>query len=108
MYNEVLVFEKKERVPMSRELVTKHLEHRFGDPGFAPAGYRATIENEERGVFRTQTGIEVVVTPRYVSSVLGSDDDGRGNTICALLYAGEYVALALYNQENKTIIVVEY
>ena len=107
-YDDTLTFEKNERVPVPPEVQTEHLKNRFGDPSQAPADYRAMIAEEERGVFRTQMGIEVVVTPRYVGSTLGSNDDGRGNTICTLHYAGEYVALAFYNEQDRTITAVQH
>lgn len=108
VYDETLVFEKIERLPVPEEIQEQHLRHRFVDPSRAPADYSVMISEEERGVFRTETGVEVVVTPRYVGSTLGSNDDGRGNTICALLYAGEYTALAFYNEQSRIIEAVEY
>lgn len=106
-YNETLTFIRKEKVPVPDDIVERHLsvvsETEKKDPV-----YREMISTQEQAFFKTDNGIEVIVSPRYVGSTLGSNDDGRGNTICALLYNGEYVALALYNESKREIFAHEY
>jgi len=69
---------------------------------------KEVISKQERAVFRTNKGNEVIVSPRYEGSHIGSNDNDRGDTICAFLYNGEHVALADYNEQKQEVIVMEY
>lgn len=102
VYNVRLIFIGKENVVISADIIEQHVRH-TSDPEC-----RKLIEFKEQAKFQTETGNEIVVTPRYVGSKLGSDDDGRGNTICAFDFNGKYVALALYNENEKKIVAHEY
>ncbi|MBI2669683.1 MAG: hypothetical protein HYX20_00840 [Candidatus Yanofskybacteria bacterium] len=70
----------------------------------------------EEAVFETKSEPRhnIRITPRYVGSSIGSCDfsDGRGRnvTICAFFFDREYVALALFteNEENIEINPHEY
>jgi len=52
---------------------------------------------------RTEPKHEIRITPRYVGSIIGSADfndrDGKPTTVCAFLFDGEYVALALFKED---------
>jgi hypothetical protein len=106
-YNETLTFIRKEKVPVPEHIVEK-LQEILSQQGINDPKYREMISTQEQALFKTDNGIEVMVSPRYVGSILGNDDDGRGNTICALSFDGEYVALALYNESEREIVAHEY
>jgi hypothetical protein len=68
-YNETLMFVRKEKVPVPPDIIAWHLsvvsEGEKNDPA-----YREIISTQERALFRTDSGIEVIVSPRYVGSTL--------------------------------------
>ena len=118
-YNEELEFLEKKEIRVPREVLEGHLENvrknRAGadfiqcrDKKLSEAEYIKLIEIREEAWFKTDKGESVIVAPRYAGSVLGSDDDGQGNTMCALFVNGEYVALAFYNETTKEIIAHEH
>lgn len=49
----------------------------------------------------------IIVTPKSVSSKLGDNDDGKGNTICNVYINKTFFSTALYNQEKKEIRIAE-
>ena len=76
-YNEILTFIRKEKVLMPDDIVERHLSV-VSESERNNLAYRAMISTQERALFKTDNGIEVIVSPRYVGSALGSSDDGRG------------------------------
>lgn len=104
-YDSVLTFLGKESVAVPPNVVEEHLKiaRKTSDPD-----YKQLVETDEQARFQTETDEIVVVSPRYVGSKLGSNDDGEGNTVCAFYFNGEYVALALYNEGQKQIVALEY
>lgn len=103
-YDERLTFVERKSVAIPEDIVKHHLEVH---PDLSER-HLENISHAEQAVFRNDKGIEIVVQPRHEYSALGDDEDGRGNTICGLDYDGEYVALALYNEKEKTILAHEY
>lgn len=105
IYDSELAFLGKESVAVPINVASEHLRttRKTND-----LEYKKLIETVEQAKFQTEAGDTVVVSPRYVGSRLGSNDDGLGNTVCAFYFNGEYVALALYNEEQKQIVAQEY
>lgn len=106
IYNTNLTFFSKESISLSDDIIEEHMKialRHTSDPE-----YRKLPEFQEQAKFQTEAGDEIIVSPRYVGSKLGSNDDGRGNTICAFYFNGEYVALAFYNESEKKIVAHEY
>lgn len=64
---------------------------------------------KEEAVFVTKTEPRhtIKITPRYVDASIGNgdlvDNRGRNATVCAFLFDGEYVALALFTESNEVI-----
>ena len=117
-YDSELEFLGKLKETVPSEHLEGHLRNvRMTNPGgiirvkcgeLSEEDYKKLVEEAEDAELKTDKGAIVRVQPRYVGSVLGSNDDGRGNTICALLVNCEYVALALYNEATKEIVAHEY
>ena len=107
VYAETMTLVEKKMVSVPDHLVEQHMSVVSKKEKDNPE-YREAVSKQEQAIFKTDKGNTVVVSPRYVGSRLGSNDDGRGNTICAFIYNGEYVALADYNEEKREVIVMEY
>ena len=105
-YNAKLAFLGKEKisVPNPANVLDEHfgITRKADDPA-----YKKMVETEQ-AKFQSDAGDVIMVSPRYVGSKLGSNDDGRGNTICAFHFNGKYVALALFNQAENKVVVHEY
>lgn len=69
---------------------------------------------DERAVFETKSDPKhrIDLTPRYVGSRIGSHDcedrDQKPATICALLFDGKYVALALFKEDGENIEIIPH
>ena len=107
VYAETMTLIEKKMVAVPDHIVEQHMSVVSAKEKNDPK-YREMVSKQERATFRTSKGNTVIISPRYTGSVLGSNDDGKGNTICAFMYNGAYVALADYNEERKEVTVVEY
>ncbi|MBI2640687.1 MAG: hypothetical protein HYW91_02245 [Candidatus Sungbacteria bacterium] len=69
---------------------------------------------KEEAVFETKSEPKhrIKITPRYVGSNVGSadfiDNRGRPTTVCAFFFNEEYVALALFSEENGNMEIIPH
>lgn len=99
-----LTFLSKKMVQVPTGMVEEHLRIAAKT---ADSEYKNLVEKQEQAEFQTETGDAVTVSPRYIGSKLGSNDDGEGNTICALYFRGEYFPRASYNEHRKEIMAFD-